>query len=99
MGQFLDLLVQNLTYFLTTMLNFCSGNLPFGFLNQLQLKPLIHESFQEVSLNYHCMTARGGFSAEMELWLVYLGEILVITFTAHTYFVGNFVCFSYSWVE
>lgn len=87
MGQFLDSLVQNLTYFWKNMLNFSSGNLPFGFLNQLQFTALIHESFQKVSLNYQCMTARGGFSAEMETWLVYLGE-----HSCHNFYWAHIFC-------
>lgn len=75
------------------MLNFSSGNLPFGFLNQLQFKALIHESFQEVSLNYQCMTARGGFSAEIEPWLVYLGEHSCHNFYCAHIFCGQFCLF------
>ena len=72
------------------MLNFCSGNLPFGFLNQLQFKPLIHESFKKVSLSYQHMTASAEFSEEMEPWLVYLGE-----HSCHNFYCAHIFCWQF----
>lgn len=77
------------------MWNFYSGNLPFGFFNQLQFKPLIHESFIEINPSYRCMTAKRGFSEEMQLWLVYLGEHSCrahIFYCAHIFY-GKFCLF------
>lgn len=67
--------------------------MPLSFLNQLQFKPLIHESFKVGSQSYQRMTASAGFSEEMELWLVYLGEYSCHNFYCAHIFCGQFCLF------